>query len=123
GGRDADAVDTRITVMPRRQDRGSDTARDARTKSKFDVRVNVHGRPSHQPGVSGLAFRNAIGQPVARREDLQRRDGDPHGLPEQIAKPAGLNSGQDRVGLSQTEPGPNRFIPARSPTGPSMPTA
>jgi hypothetical protein len=123
GGRGADAVDTRITVVPRRADRKSDTVQDARTKSKVGVRATVHGRPILHPGAPELARRNAIGLPVAQRGNPQRRSGEPQELTGQNSKLSGLNMGQSRVGPRLTEPEPGRFTvnPARSAT--SVPAA
>jgi hypothetical protein len=122
-GRGVDPIDTRITVLPRRPDRKSDTVRDAKTKFKFGVRASAHVRAPLQSGASASAPRNAIGLPIAQHGDVQRRNGEPPGLSEQIAKPSELKNSQGRVGLSQIEPGPNHFNPARSTTGPGMPPA
>jgi hypothetical protein len=109
GGRGADAIDTRITVLPRRADRKSDTVQDARTKFRVGVRATVHGRPILHPGAPELARRNAIGLPIAQRGNLQRGSGEPQELSEQTLKSSGLNIGQSRVGLSPIEPEPGRF--------------
>jgi hypothetical protein len=104
GGRDVDGIDTRITVLPHRPDRKSDTVRDTKTKFKLGVPASVRGRPLLHPGVPALAARNAIALPVAARTDLPRPSGEPRGLSEQSSKPSGLNPGRRRVGLSQIGP-------------------
>jgi hypothetical protein len=123
GGRDADAIDTRITVLPHRPDRKSDTAQGAKTNFRFGVRASVQGRSILQRSAPGLARRNAIGQPVAQRGDVQRASTEPRDLSGQIARPSRLNIGQGRVGFSQTELEPGRFGPAHSTTGPGVAAA
>jgi hypothetical protein len=74
-GGDADGIDTRITVLPRRLGSGRDKVGSATVVKSIAPR-NLLARPMAAPGASEPAVRNAIGVSVVRREGLEQHIGE-----------------------------------------------
>jgi hypothetical protein len=89
GGKDADAIDTRITVQPRRLG-GRDAVREGDTKPRPFARHIFRPRRSES---SGHVTRDAIGLSVARQGGTEPGSGQRHDLPALVHDPATATSG------------------------------
>jgi hypothetical protein len=79
-GGDANAIDTRITVQPRRPGGTPGKVPDAKSRLKIGTPSNFHARRLPAPGAPDLNARNAIGQPVTQRQSIRGRNGEGHGF-------------------------------------------
>ena len=91
GGKDADAIDTRITVQPRRPGK-RDELREG-TMKPLAPRI-FRRRPSAREGRDGVT-RDAIGLPVTRHDGMERGNGQRHDVPALGHNPAGAPTGFD----------------------------
>lgn len=89
GGKDADAIDTRITVQPRRLGK-RDELREGDTKPRPFARHIFRPRRSES---SGHVTRDAIGLSVARQGGTEPGSGQRHDLPALVHNPATATSG------------------------------
>jgi len=106
---DVNAIDTSITVQPRRPIGRPDKVRELKNIIKSTAPRNFSARRKTAPrGISHVA-RNAIGVSVVRHPDLRRRDGDIYGAASVAAvtaagvdrnMPNGLAKADDNVGTS-----------------------
>lgn len=91
GGKDSDAIDTRITVHFGRPDR-----RDAAKEG--DRKISSFARPIFRPRRSanesaGRVTRDAIGQPIGRPGGTEQGNGQRHDLPAFVSNPAAAPTG------------------------------
>ncbi len=101
GSKDADAIDTRITVHSERPG-GRDAAKEG------DRKVSPFARPIFRPRRlskregSGLVTRDAIGLPVIGHDGMERESGQRHDVPvivhEPAVAPTGLGTNASGVG-------------------------
>ena len=89
GSRDADAIDTRITVQPRRLGR-----RDA--VGEGDTKLRPHASPIFRPRrseSSGHVTRDAIGEPVAHPGGIEQGSAERRDMPALVNNPGAVPAG------------------------------
>ena len=89
GGKDADAIDTRITVQPRRLGR-RDELREGDTKLRPFARPIFRPRRSES---SGHVTRDAIGLPVAHPGGIEQGRAERHDMPALVSNPGAVPTG------------------------------
>jgi hypothetical protein len=92
GGKDTDAIDTRITVQPRRLGR-RDAVREGDTKPRPFARHIFRPRRLSTREGSGRVTRDAIGLPVVRPDGMEQSTGQRHDLPALVHDPAPATTG------------------------------
>lgn len=92
GGKDADAIDTRITVQPRRLGK-RDELREGDTKPRPFARHIFRPRRLSTREGSGRVTRDAIGLPVVRPDGMEQGSGQRHDLPALVHDPAPATTG------------------------------
>ena len=94
GGKDADAIDTRVTVQPRRLGK-RDELREGDTKPRPFARHIFRPRRSAHESPGGVT-RDAIGLPVARHDGMEQGSGQRRDLPvlghDPVAAPTGIGA-------------------------------
>jgi hypothetical protein len=94
GGKDSDAIDTRITVQPRRLGK-RDELREGDTKPRPFARHMFRPRRSAHESPGGVT-RDAIGLPVARHDGMEQGSGERRDLPvlghDPAAAPTGIGT-------------------------------
>jgi len=113
GGKDADAIDTRITVQPRRLGK-RDELREGDAKPRPFVRHIFRPRRSAHESPGGVT-RDAIGLPVARHDGMEQGRGQRHEFTDLIHNPAvapvgfgaNANGGLARTGGALGRPSSN----------------
>ncbi len=114
GGKDSDAIDTRITVQPRRLGK-RDELREGDTKPRPFARHMFRPRRLSAREGRGQVTRDAIGLPVARHDGMEQPSGQRHELPGLIHDPAvapvgfgaNANGGLARTGGALGRPSSN----------------
>ena len=89
GGKDADAIDTRITVQPRRSGK-QDELREGDTKPRPFARHIFRPRRSES---SGHVTRDAIGVPVAHPGGIEQGRAERHDIPALVNNPGAVPTG------------------------------
>jgi len=91
GSKDADAIDTRVTVQPRRLGK-RDELREGDTKSRQFARPIFRPRRSAHES-AGRVTRDAIGQPVGRYGGTEQGSGQRHDIPALVNNPGAIPTG------------------------------
>ena len=94
GDKDSDAIDTRITVQPRRLGR-RDAVREGDTKLRLHAPHIFRPRRLSAHEDSSRVTRDAIGLPVARHDGMEQGSGQRHDLPALVHNPAAVTTGFD----------------------------
>ncbi|MGA2312532.1 MAG: hypothetical protein ABSF87_09225 [Xanthobacteraceae bacterium] len=120
GDKDADAIDTRITVQPRRLGK-RDELREGDTKPRPFARHIFRPRRLSTREGSRRVTRDAIGLPIVRPDGMEQGSGQRHDLPALVHDPApattgfGANAsgGGARTGISVGRPSSNANLIVR----------
>jgi hypothetical protein len=108
--RDANPIDTRITVQPRRPSKNPEKLRDLKTVSKPIVPRGIAVRRGIAPAAGGHVTRNAIGAAIVRHENVGPGSGEPNGsrLP--------LPAAESTVSIANANAGlEHRIVPLSNP--------
>ncbi len=81
GGKDPDAIDTRIAVEPRRAGGRQDEVGEVKAKIKTPAPGNFHRRAPSAPDTSSGVVRNSIGMSIFGHENVRGGDGTRPGFP------------------------------------------
>jgi hypothetical protein len=92
GDKDSDAIDTRITVQPRRLGR-RDAVREGDTKLRLHAPHIFRPRRLSAHEDSSRVTRDAIGLPVARHDGMEQGSGQRHDLPALVHNPDAVTTG------------------------------
>ena len=92
GGKDSDAIDTRITVQPRRLG-GRSAVREGETRRRPLAPRMFQPRRWSAPEGSRQVTRDAIGLPVAHHDGIEQGNGQRHDLPALVHDPAAATTG------------------------------
>ncbi|MFY9894151.1 MAG: hypothetical protein WAK63_08440 [Xanthobacteraceae bacterium] len=119
-GKDSDAIDTRITVQPRRLGK-RDELREGDTKPRPFARHSFRRQRLSKREGSGQVSRDAIGLPVIRHDGKEQESGQRHDVPAVVHEPAvaptgfGANasSGGARTDISVGRPSSNANLIVR----------
>jgi hypothetical protein len=112
GDKDSDAIDTRITVQPRRLGR-RDAVREGDTKLRLHAPHIFRPRRLSAHEGSGGVTRDAVGLPVVRHDGMEQANGQRHDLRALVHDPAAATAGfgaNASSGLGRTPSNANPIV-------------